>query len=302
MPHERRNQRHNHRKSQGFTLMEMAIVLVIIGLLVGGVLVGQDLIVAAQTSGQIAQIEKYNQSVNAFRTKYLGLPGDLIYSTAKSLNYSVGAAGGGTAGTICDGANLGERNGDGLIDGWPTLIYSQTVGETALFWEDLSQAGLIDGTYPKPGSIPTGQFNCCCALDVTGAQMANYFPPAKIGSNNSVYVVDYNGANWFGVANFTAVNHYGGVPTTAPNIRVMQAYNMDVKMDDGLPTTGSMQALYISATPPPSATPIPDTSIDFSSSAAADSATTCYNTTSSTYSTAFKSGDGMNCAVAIKFQ
>jgi prepilin-type N-terminal cleavage/methylation domain-containing protein len=62
---------------QGFTLIELSIVLVIIGLIVGGVLVGQDLIRAAAVRGQISQIEKYQTAVNTFRTKYDGLPGDL---------------------------------------------------------------------------------------------------------------------------------------------------------------------------------------------------------------------------------
>jgi len=58
----------------GFTLIELSIVLVIIGLIVGGVLVGRDLISAASVRAQITQIEKYQQAVNAFRDKYGGVP------------------------------------------------------------------------------------------------------------------------------------------------------------------------------------------------------------------------------------
>ncbi len=58
------------RASQlGFTLIELSIVLVIIGLIVGGVLVGQDLIKAAETRATVGQVEKYNAAVNTFRTK-----------------------------------------------------------------------------------------------------------------------------------------------------------------------------------------------------------------------------------------
>ena len=52
---------------KGFTLIEMSIVLVIIGLIIGGVLLGRDLISAAAVRAQIAQIEKYNAAVNTLR-------------------------------------------------------------------------------------------------------------------------------------------------------------------------------------------------------------------------------------------
>ncbi len=47
-------------QQSGFTLIELSIVLVLIGLIVGGVLVGQDLIRAAKLRAQIGQIEKFN--------------------------------------------------------------------------------------------------------------------------------------------------------------------------------------------------------------------------------------------------
>src|ERR1700735_3583176 len=80
---------------RGFTLIELSIVLVIIGLIVGGILVGQDLIKAAETRAQISQIEKYNSAVNTFRGKFGGLPGDLAVSTANRVGITpqLGCAG-----------------------------------------------------------------------------------------------------------------------------------------------------------------------------------------------------------------
>ena len=64
------------------------------GLLVGGVLVGQDLIKAAEIRAVASDIERYNTGAAAFRTKYNGLPGDLLATTASgfSLPYGEGAA------------------------------------------------------------------------------------------------------------------------------------------------------------------------------------------------------------------
>ena len=62
---------------KGFTLIEMAIVLIVIGLVVGGVLVGRDLVANATVNSQIAQIAQYNTAVKTFQNKYDCLPGGL---------------------------------------------------------------------------------------------------------------------------------------------------------------------------------------------------------------------------------
>src|ERR1700735_2843794 len=71
----------------GFTLIELSIVLVIIGLIVGGILTGQSLIDAAAQREQIAQIEKYNTAVRTFQGKYGYLPGDIPNPYASNFGF-----------------------------------------------------------------------------------------------------------------------------------------------------------------------------------------------------------------------
>src|ERR1700691_4635745 len=99
---------------KGFTLIELSIVLVIIGLIVGGILTGQDLIKAAEQRATLAQIEKYNTAVNTFRNKFGGIPGDLPAATATSFNLF--AVGTGTPPCSTAGA-AGCQDGNGLVEG-----------------------------------------------------------------------------------------------------------------------------------------------------------------------------------------
>src|ERR1035441_8304528 len=101
--------------SSGFTLIEMAIVLVIIGLIVGGVLVGQDLIKAAEVRAQISQIEKYNTAVNTFRGKYDALPGDIPVTLVTRFGFTAAPV---RAGIVGRGDGNGELDGPGGAVGY----------------------------------------------------------------------------------------------------------------------------------------------------------------------------------------
>src|SRR5665213_3668360 len=169
----------------GFTLIELSIVLVIIGLIIGGILVGQDMIKAAEGRAQISQIEKYNQAVNTFKAKFGALPGDMAVSTANQFGFTVGSNCTGT------GAN---RDGNGLIEGGLATNFKllQTINETGLFWLDISSSAagnLIEGQFPNSGAAVV---NCTAEQTLTVAQLSQYFPEAKIGHGNFVYVYAIN--------------------------------------------------------------------------------------------------------------
>ncbi len=99
---------------KGFTLIELSIVLVIIGLIVGGVLVGQDLIRAAGVRSTISQIEKYQTAVNTFRGKYGYLPGDIPPSATQQFGFTVDA---GRSGIAAEGDGNGVISGSGTYGG-----------------------------------------------------------------------------------------------------------------------------------------------------------------------------------------
>ena len=131
----------------GFTLIEMAIVLTIIALIIGGILVGRNLIRAAQLNSVITDVGRYKQAVTDFHDKYLALPGDFAGATALWGSPSGGCPNGARAAgdlvtATCDG------NGDGLIS---SFNISHGGGpqefEGIHAWQHLSNAGMIDGQY-----------------------------------------------------------------------------------------------------------------------------------------------------------
>jgi prepilin-type N-terminal cleavage/methylation domain-containing protein len=294
---------------QGFTLIELSIVLVIIGLIVGGVLVGQDLIRAAGVRAQITQIEKYNQAVNTFRGKYDALPGDLNAQVASNFGFTP------------RGAFPGWGDGDGIIRGNSATVLPSGInfgnGEQVMFWQDLTTANglnvnLIEGSFspswgPSPG-ISSG-------FDA-------YLPQAKIGNGNYVYVwsggpleawgaggdiATNNGTNYFGVAAVWYMNSGGWASYGNPGMTVQQAYSIDQKIDDGFPQSGHVLALYINPNVNVGATwagtgqgGAPYTTPTTGSSA------TCFDNGGGSgpqqYSIEISGGSNVNCALSFQFQ
>lgn len=109
----------NMSRQRGFTLVEIAIVLVIIGLLLGGVLGGQQLIASAKVKAQIQQIDEFSAIVNTYQDKYGALPGDDANATTNT-----GIA------TLTNGSGNG--------------VFSANEGDQ-LIWEHLQAAGLLQG-------------------------------------------------------------------------------------------------------------------------------------------------------------
>jgi len=290
--------------NSAFTLIELSIVMVIIGLLVGGVLVGRDLIDAALVLKQISQIDKYEMAVQAFQGKYGYLPGDIPDPSATQ--YGFIARNGSARG---DGNNVIQGSCASYCGNGGGINFS--VGEVLVFWVDLSTAGLIDG------SFTTG--NNTVSQGATTSQVSLFFPKAKIGNGNYVYV--YSGwypdsayvnwssdsVNYFGLSQVTGIQYstYGALANGA-GLTVMQANNIDKKIDDGLPTTGSVRAALPNATGPNyfywASTSIGFPASGVFSSAVSASSSTCFDnggnaSVAPTYSILQNNGTGVNCAL-----
>ncbi|MEK6210703.1 MAG: prepilin-type N-terminal cleavage/methylation domain-containing protein [Pseudomonadota bacterium] len=118
----------NRKYAQGFTLIEIAIVLVIIGLLLGGILKGQELITSARVRNLISQQDGVKAAFFGFQDRFRALPGDYTAATTNVVGVAATAA-----------CGLGNGNGNGRVE---------TVNaENILAWEHLSKSGFINGTY-----------------------------------------------------------------------------------------------------------------------------------------------------------
>jgi prepilin-type N-terminal cleavage/methylation domain-containing protein len=125
--------RRTQRAPRGFTLIEVAIVLVVIGLLLGGVLKGQELITAARVRNIIKQQDDIKTAYYGFVDRFRLPPGDYNAATAHIPNISTAA---------CNGGN-GDANAK----------VETTNNENTLLWEHLSKSGFLNGSYTCAATV-----------------------------------------------------------------------------------------------------------------------------------------------------
>jgi prepilin-type N-terminal cleavage/methylation domain-containing protein len=220
----------SRRSEGGFTLVELAIVMIIIGLLIGGILKGQELITNARVSSTVAQIKAVESGISGFRDKYGGLPGDIRNVAARLPNAGAGLINTDPAvGVANDGviANTGPASNPGLAVGGTT--------ESGLAFLHLGAAGFIGGVNPAAAAVaadssnPTTPLGGAWTIGTSAGVATGVITPAGLVSG--VYVQ-------------TTPNVTADVPAT--NAQVMTPSNaatIDRKLDDGFPVTGVVRAV-----------------------------------------------------------
>ncbi len=227
---------------RGFSLIELSIVLVILGLLTGGILAGQSLIRASELRSAGVQLQQYFTATMAFRDKYFAYPGDIANATSFWGKNSIACnSHAGTAAT--DGTCNG--NGDGRI-ATPTggASLAGTTQEGFQFWNHLGKAGLIAGNY-------TGISGNTGSQKIIGTNS----PQIKLSPAAAIELVNFGvhaGTNTAGGSNLYAMDYglnafaLGTLASTAsgsPNeslFRPEEIWALDVKMDDGRPAYGKI--------------------------------------------------------------
>lgn len=211
---------------RGFSLVELSIVLVILGLLVGGVLSGQALIRAAELRSVTTEYGRYTSAVQSFRDKYFALPGDMNNATAfwgAAANCPGTSTQGSTDKSTCNG------------DGNGSVLTSAASREHFRFWQHLVNAGLIEGSYNGvPGSADS---LCSTTANVPKSKLGTglwfVYDYGAISGNGSVFDGIYN--NSFELGAPSACQH----PYNAL-VKPEEVWNIDTKIDDGKPATGKL--------------------------------------------------------------
>jgi len=138
------------KKQAGITLVEIAIVLVIIGLLLGGVLKGQEIITNAKIKNLENDFNGITAAIYSYQDRYRALPGDDKRANKRFVGLTTTQIGNGN-GKIEGAFNDGVTNG--IDNGQPT-------GESRLFWLHLRSASLIKGESSTTEIyLPTNAFN-----------------------------------------------------------------------------------------------------------------------------------------------
>jgi prepilin-type N-terminal cleavage/methylation domain-containing protein len=194
-------------RQTGFTLVEIAIVLVIIGLLLGGILKGQEMIVQAKVKNSITDFSGVSAAFYGYQDRYRAIPGDDAGAAARW----VGAAQSATT--------AGDRILQGLYNATPAVppVATATTAESLLWWDDLRRSGFVTGG--TGAAQPTNSF-----AGILGVQQGD------------------GAAGAAGVLAGTAPG-FTNLILCSTNLPDKVAIALDVQMDDGHPGAGAVRGM-----------------------------------------------------------
>jgi prepilin-type N-terminal cleavage/methylation domain-containing protein len=257
-----------------FSLIELSIVLVIVGLLAGSIVVGEKLIHAAELRAVASEFHNYQEAIATFKQKYNALPGDMPNATSLWGSDSGGAIVVGTDANCKDFYYSGvfptaptratcNGNGNGMIDvgGAGMVAVAGPVGgggnkEGYRFWQHLANAGMVAGGYTGRGTGDSAKYASIAVVGqnagISAIRQAGWsvqgFHPFQPGFYEptlyGMYKIDYRTALFFGAPRLETdedgYDYLGSsiLWTDDPIMPAEDAYNIDRKLDDGLPNTG----------------------------------------------------------------
>lgn len=200
--------------ARAFTLIELSVVIVIIGLIVAGIVAGQSLVKQAQLRSVIAEINQINAALNAFKLQYDAKPGD--FETAASYWPGCGA-----------GTSAADCNGDGDEEIENTNFPDNNEGLRA--WQHLNLAGVFNNSLSGNGAALNGGVNT----------YSSSYPSAYF-----YFRTDFCGGCGSGIdlGSLLFLDNNGSV-IFSPE----ETSSVDSKIDDGQPTTGLLWGYNFSA-------------------------------------------------------
>jgi len=184
---------------KGFTLIELSIVLIIIGVLVGGILIGQSLIDSVRTSRLVSNIGQYEIAVKQFEKKFKKYPGDSPFFSPP--------------GTGDDSLWLGAAGAVSCAGGGLTNF------EPLQVWAHLSQSGMLSKNYPAYDDT-----NCGGKHDYTSRK--NIVPNTKVENYNGIMPINVS-------KQFVTDNLAFEIYTDAPNDKISLQAKLGQQIFDG---------------------------------------------------------------------
>lgn len=233
-------------RAQAFSLVELSIVLVILGLLVGGILAGQSLIRAAELRAVGAEYTRFRTAVAAYQDKYFSYPGDMANATSFW----------GTA-TNCPGTEAQPSSTPATCNGNSDGVLSETTpgsNEIFRFWQHLANAGLVEGIYTGVRVSSAANSSAIAGLNVPASKIANSgwtaidYGTATISditrpySTSTPYSPSWVFEGYYGHVLIFGANKTNDL-TNNPILMPVEAWNIDTKLDDGRSGLGKIRAL-----------------------------------------------------------
>lgn len=232
-------------KITGFTLIELSIVLVIIGLMVGGIVGGKALIHQAELQSVVRDFNTFQTAVYGFQSQYEFLPGDLPDATA----YWGAADGNDGRGNDCYNATSANGstcngNGNGMIhhhDSGDTNNNTAKAHEWFHAWVQLKNAELVTGTFTGRGMSGTPR-QAMPGVNIPASRLKGLgYTLMSIDTYSGVY------PNWYeGVYNPMIMfgQTHTLYETFMPGLTGRDAFALDSKADNGKPGTGRVRTYF----------------------------------------------------------